>query len=89
MRIRFVRKSSKKALDISSATAPVAPDLLKALVILSDSTVRRSTVDQEDLKPYQKSVKRPLSLGDQEAYYLHVFQRLYQPQKEAYQGGSF
>ena len=37
-------------MDISSATAWVAPDLLKALVILSVFTVRRSAVDQEDLK---------------------------------------
>ena len=35
-----------KALDISSATARVAPDLLKALAILSDTTVRRSAVDR-------------------------------------------
>ena len=48
-----------KALDISSATARVAPDLLKALASLSDITVRRSAVDQEDLKPYGKSEKRP------------------------------
>ena len=41
-----------KALDILRATAWVAPNLLKALVILSDTTVRRSAVDQEDLKPY-------------------------------------
>ena len=34
-----------KALDISSVTAWVAPDLLKALAILSDATVRRSAVD--------------------------------------------
>ena len=41
-----------KALDISSVTARVAPDLLlKALAILSDTTVRRSAVDGEDLKP--------------------------------------
>ena len=39
-----------KALDMSSATARVAPDLLKPLEILSNTTVRRSTVDQEDLK---------------------------------------
>ena len=39
----------KKALDVSSATAPVAPELLKSLAILSDTTVRRSTVDREDL----------------------------------------
>ena len=31
---------------------PVAPDLLKAQAILSDSTVTGSAVDQEDLKPY-------------------------------------
>ena len=33
-----------KALDISSATAQVAPDLLNALAILSDRTVKRSAV---------------------------------------------
>ena len=32
-----------KALDISSATAHVAPDLLKALANLSDTTVRKLT----------------------------------------------
>ena len=47
-----------KALDISSATAQVAPDLLKPLAILSDTTVRRSAVDR-DLKQYWKSQKRP------------------------------
>ena len=47
-----------KALDISSATAQVAPELLKTLAIISDTTVRRSVVDQEDLKPYCKSGKR-------------------------------
>ena len=44
---------------ISNATAQVTPDLLKALAILSDTTVRRSAVDQEDLKPYWKSERRP------------------------------
>ena len=39
-------------LDISKATARVAPDLLKALAFYSDTTVRRSTVDREDLEPY-------------------------------------
>ena len=33
------------------ATARVAPDLLKALAILSDTTMRRSAVDREDIKP--------------------------------------
>ena len=48
-----------KTLDISSTVALVAPDLLKALTILSDTTARRSPVDQEALKPYWKSQKKP------------------------------
>ena len=51
-------QSLSKALDISSATARVAPDLLKALAILSETAVRRSAVDWEDLKPYWKWEKR-------------------------------
>ena len=47
-----------KALDVSSATAWVALDMLKALAILSDATVRRSAVDWEDLKPYWKLKKK-------------------------------
>ena len=39
--------------------AQVGPDLLKAPANLSDTTIRRSAVDQEDLKPYWKSEKRP------------------------------
>ena len=46
-------------MDISSATARVALDLLKALAILSDTIVRRSAVDREDLKPYWKLEKKP------------------------------
>ena len=45
-------------MDISGTIARVAPDLLKALAILSDTTVRSSAVDQEDLKPYCKSEKK-------------------------------
>ena len=48
-------------LDISSATVRLAPDLLKTLSILSDTTVKRSAVDWADLKPYWKSEKRLLS----------------------------
>ena len=47
-----------KAFDISSATARVSPDLLKALAILLDTTVRRSSVDREDKKLHWKSEKR-------------------------------
>ena len=50
-------KTLSKTLDISSATAWVVPDWLNALAILSDTTVRRSAVDQEDLKPYWTSEK--------------------------------
>ena len=35
-------------------TPQVAPDVLKAPAILSDTTIRRSAVDREDLKPYWK-----------------------------------
>ena len=43
-----------KALNISSATAQVAQDLLKALAILPGATVGKSVVDQKDLKLYWK-----------------------------------
>ena len=81
VRLKSVKKTSvpnpvkSPGLDISSATGWVALDLLKALAILSDATVRRSAVDREDLKPYWKSEKSP-RLGDQQSYYLQVFQRL-------------
>ena len=56
VRLNFVKKTSManpvKSLGYISATVWVAPDLFKGLVILSDTTVRGSAVDQEDLKPY-------------------------------------
>ena len=66
-----------KVLDISSGTAHVAPDLLKALAIPSDTTLRRHADDPGDLKQHWKLEKSQVSLGDQQAYYLQVFQRLY------------
>ena len=54
--LSLVRKlpciTPSKVLNISNVTTRVAPDLLKALVTLLDTTSRRSAVDQEDLKPY-------------------------------------
>ena len=50
-----------KASDIN-VTAWVASGALKALPVLSDTTVRRSAVEQENLKPYKKSEKRPYIL---------------------------
>ena len=44
---------------IISATAWVAPVLLKALTILLVTIVRRSAIDREDLSPYWESDKRP------------------------------
>ena len=45
-------------MDISSATAPVALDLIKDLAVLSDTTVRRSAVDREGLKAHWNSEKK-------------------------------
>ena len=47
--------NSVKILGYSSATAR---DLLKALAILSETTVRRYAVDREYLRPYWKSEKK-------------------------------
>ena len=62
-----------KALYISSTTVQVAPDLLKALGILSDTTAGRSAAGLEDLKWYWKWEKGHISLGDQQFYYLQLF----------------
>ena len=70
-------QSLSEALDISSAIAWVAPDLLKTLAILSDTTVRKSAVDWEDLNHIGNQKKDQISLGDQQSYYLQIFQRLY------------
>ena len=50
-------KTVKSALDISSATTWLTPDLLKALAILLDTTVK-SAVDQEDKKTKLKIRKQ-------------------------------
>ena len=72
IRFEFVKKISMphplETLDISSETARAVPDLSKALTILSDTTVRRSTVDGEDLTSYWKSEKK--------ATFLEVFSKL-------------
>ena len=45
-------------MNILSATPRVAPDLLKVLAFPSDITVRKSSVDQEDLKQNWTSEKK-------------------------------
>ena len=72
-------------LDILTATAQVAPDLVKVPLILSDIVVRRSAVEW-DLTPYQTSEKKQISQGDQQVYYLQVFQRFYETQNKNQQG---
>ena len=74
---RPVCQTLSKALNISSATTWVAPNLLTILAILSDTTVGKFVADREDLKPYWKSKKGHNSLGDPQCYYWQVFQRLY------------
>ena len=60
-----------KGLDTSNATAWVT------LAILSDTTVRKPAVDPEHLNHKGNQKKDHISLGDQQFYYLQVFQRLY------------
>ena len=50
LRKTYVCEEDQHSLDLSSAIARVAPDLLKARAILSDTNVRGSAVDREDLK---------------------------------------
>ena len=54
---RLAWQTLSKSFNIATATARVAPDLLNTLATLSDTTVRRSTIDREDLEPYWKSEK--------------------------------
>ena len=65
------------ALDIPSAKASEAPGLLKSLAILSNASVRRSAVHREDQSNNGNQKKGHNSLGDQQSYYLQVFQGLY------------
>ena len=60
---KFVKNSSMpnpvKSFGYIKCHSSSSPSLLKALAIRSDTTVRRYSVDQEDLKLYWKSEKRP------------------------------
>ena len=47
-----------KALDISSATARIAPVLSKVLAILSDAIFRGSAVDLEDVMIFKDFTNR-------------------------------
>ena len=56
------------ALNISSATAWVAPDLLKTLAILSYTTVRRCAVDQKDKNHTGNQKKSHICQGNSTTY---------------------
>ena len=47
-----------KSLRYITGHGSSSPKSIQALAVLSDATVRRYAVDQEDLKPYQKSERR-------------------------------
>ena len=75
---QHAKPSQKPYIYISSATVWVVLDLLKVLAIPSDTTVRRSAVDPQNLISYWKSEKRPhFSRWSTISYYLQVFHRLY------------
>ena len=54
-----------------------------ALTILPDATVKRSTVEREDLKPCTgNQLKGLISGGAQQAYCSQVIQRFHQTQED-------
>ena len=54
---------------ISSTTAPVAPETLKILSVLSVTTLKRSSVRQEAMNLFWKSVRRQTSQGALQVYH--------------------
>ena len=73
MNTLFVKKTSMpkpvENLNILSATLRGAPELLKALSILSDMANRRFAIDWGDLKAYLKSEEGLISRGDLQGCY--------------------
>ena len=59
---------TSSAYQTLTARAQAVPDLLQDLANLSDTTVRRSVVAQEDLKPYWKSWKDQISHGNLQVF---------------------
>ena len=62
-----------KALDVSFATARVAPELMKVLPIPLDTTLRRSAVKPRPCKHTTNQKKGQISRGDQYTDYLQGF----------------
>ena len=77
-----VYQTLSKVLDILSAPPRGASDLLKALATLSDTTVRRYKLDEEDLKPCCKSDKKVQYLESISKPIFTSFSTLYQPHRK-------
>ena len=86
IRPRFVKNTSMqnpvKSLKYIKSHSLSSPDLLKFLAILSDTTVRRSGVDQKTLKPHWKSEKGHISLGDQQSLFTSFSKTLLTTEKK-------
>ena len=89
--LKFVKKTSMpnpvKSLGYIKCYSSSSPRPVKSPSnSIIYTTVRSSTVDREDLKPYRKSEKGHISLSDQQSCYLQVFQRLdYRPFNEYFE----
>ena len=57
--------------DVSRATVRVVPDLIKALVILSATTIKRFSVRREDLKPWTRNQKNTTFLSRWSKYFCN------------------
>ena len=81
IRFEFVKKTSIShpvgSLEYINCPGSRNPRPIKRVAILLKTTVRRSGDDQEDLKPYTENRKEVVPPGDQQVYYLWVFQRFY------------
>ena len=74
---RPVCQTLSEAWVISRPTAKIVTDLLNALAVLSDITVRRSAIAWKDLNHIGHQKKGHICLGDQQSFYVQVFPRLH------------
>ena len=64
-----------KTMVITIETAQVDPDLLTVQASLSDRTVRRSEIEQKDLKPYGNQKNSQISNLTNRPIFLKLFKR--------------
>ena len=81
IRLKFVKKTSMsnpvKSLGYIKCYSLSSPRPVKSHSNSIKYNCQKSAVDRVDLQPYWKSEKGPHSPGDQQVYYLQVFQILY------------